>query len=280
MPEAKIYGPYKLKEDFDEEKYIRESVEETRVYLQKRLDEAYSISNSVFQTVCMFAVIDCLAQEYANYPTKNAQNVFNDFVLQFQSRYDFLEMVEPVTLFYDYEPNIKKIIKHEELHRLYPKEFPPELEVDIKDLGLFFDSTTIDEVMKKNISEEILSIIERQEGSKIKERYRERHKFISLLYKMRSKAVHELSSLGSEIKFDKDDCKKLPYYRFAGRMYEKDGFVVSDNIYELVIPNEFIYDLALNCIDNYLEYCINQKRLPFKNNSNFSRKVCLAWTDN
>ena len=55
------------------------------------LEIAYSITNKVFANICMFSIIDSLAQEYAIYPTQNVGKVFCDFVLEFQDRFDYLK---------------------------------------------------------------------------------------------------------------------------------------------------------------------------------------------
>lgn len=279
MPELRTLGPILPLTELEEEDYFKKCVEEVREFLTQKLNEAYSIPNTTFQTICMFAVIDCLAQEYANYPPIKAKETFCSFVLQFQNKYDFLELVEPVTLFYDYEPKIRKTIKYSGLYEFDSKLFHHELEVSIEDLKITLEPTPIVEIIQSQKAEEILSIIESQDGEKAKKVYMEKHRFISLLYKMRSKAVHELSSLGGEHKWEIENNNQLPYYREVSRMYVEDKSIVSDDVYELVIPNGFIYDLTLNCIENYLDYCINQKRQPFENNINFKRKVDIAWVD-
>ena len=96
---------------------------------------------------------------------------------------------------------------------------------------------------------------------------------------MRCKAVHELTHLGEEHQWDIKNGKSLPFYRSVTRGYVKDNQLIYDSIYELVIPNKFVYDLAYNCINNYLDFCLSELRMPFKNNQWPYREVFLTWND-
>ena len=277
MPEAKRIYPFKVREDYDEEAFLLQTIKEAREYLLKRLEEAYSIPYLVFSKICMLSMIDMLAQEWNNYPVNGSGAAFSKFVEKFADKYDFWEWTDPITLFYEYEPKIQKIIKSPRLHQMYPDQFPPELEVTLGSTGTY-DNKSIREIAKTSITDKLISLIDRQEDAKQKKRLIENHSFIKLLYKFRSKAVHELSSMGSEIKGANDDADE-PYYRDMGRMYVDDNFIVSCNVVELVIPRKFIYDLTLTCITNYLNYCQDEHKLPFQNNAGFKRPVDLTWVD-
>lgn len=278
MPEQQIYAPFILREDFNKYKYIKEQVDEIRTLAHKELDEAKSIDNRVFKNICLFSVLDCFAQEYANYPTDGVAKVFCDFVLRFQDKFDYLEQIEPVTLFYDYEPNIKRIVKYPELAEIDPEYANPELEISLGDFGLS-DGQNTSEIMKLDQTKVLIGIIERDQDAKRSEIYKKKHTLIQLIYKMRSKAVHELSHLGGENKWEFEDSFAEPFYRDKGRLYECNGNIVSDDVIELVIPSIFIYNLVKNAIDNYLDYCLQEQRLPFENNSNFKRTVDITWRD-
>ena len=93
---------------------------------------------------------------------------------------------------------------------------------------------------------------------------------------MRSKLVHEMSSLGSENKYENLD---EPYYRDMGRIYRVENRLVRDNVYELVFPAKFLFDLTENTIENYLDDCLSTKKDPFKNNKLGMRKVMISWND-
>lgn len=127
--------------------------------------------------------------------------------------------------------------------------------------------------------QELLRYIEKKKGKTEKEKLEKKHQMLNLIYKRRSKLVHEMSDLGMESKWDLERDTSEPFYRNMGRIYERNGEVVSDNIYELIIPNSMIYDLGLNCINNYLDFCLEEQKHPFENNCNFKRRVSKTWTD-
>lgn len=270
MPKQKYVG--KMDEGFDKSILVKEKIEEVR----RLLEEANSIPNKCFRNICMFSLIDSLAQEYANYPSTGSRKTFCDFVIRFQDKYSYLEKVEPVTLFYDYEPNIKEIEKHPELKDRAPELCSKKLEVSLDDLRIE-DETKVEQILNTNKADELLRLIERDKGSKEANKYRRKHSLIFLLYKMRSKAVHELSRMGRDNKWETNHDE--PFYRDVKRIYTRDGNIVSDDVLELVFPNKFIYNLALNVIENYLSECEKQQRLPFENNSNFKRGVVITWND-
>ena len=70
-----------------------------------------------------------------------------------------------------------------------------------------------------------------------------------------------------------------PFYRDMVRLYEFEGNIVSEDFYELVIPNRFIYNLTQNTLSNFFDFCLKEQRLPLENRSNFKRAVDLTWRD-
>ena len=278
MPKQKILGTYKVREDIDESEIIKAKIEEARSYLKKKLEEANSIQNQCYKNICMFSLIDSLAQEYADYPTQDAQKTFCDFVIKYQDRYSYLGKVEPVTLFYDYEPYIREIERHPELRDIVPELCSKEKEISLMDLRLE-DEKKVEEIIDSDKAKELLNLIERDYGVNTAEKFKKRHTLINLLYKMRSKSVHELSRMGGANNWEIQAGYDEPFYRDMSRIYTSNGNIVSDNIFELVFPSGFIYNLAANVIGNYLSECDKQQRLPFENNSNFRRDVTYTWND-
>ena len=278
MPEVIDVRPYKIIDDYNRGESIKESINKTRAFLKKKLEEANSISDEIFKRNAMITILDSLAMEFSNYPCGNSREKFVDFVLKFQNRYDFLDDVEPVTLFYDYEDKIKKSVISEKTHKLYSEIFPEELEIDLNDYGAI-EYISVPELMKSNFVTKLLDLIEKQGGKDIRDRYERKHKFINLLYKMRSKGVHEFGRLGIEHVDERLDNKEIPYYRDISVGFVENDKLVTYKIYELVIPSKFIYNLVEDCIDNYLDYCLKNKRFPYENNRGIKRKVYISWCD-
>lgn len=268
MPEPKVHCKFEVDPKYDEAKALSESISDVRVYLQKELACIDTIEDITMQAICLFAMLDCLAQEQANYPS-DSKTAFCQFVLKHQKQCDYMESVEPITLYYHVEDLIEK---EEPL-----PEFPPEKVVSIEDLGYLY-GVKMESLLEKGKSREILDYLEKKQGAAFAEKKAREHQLISLLYRMRSKAVHEMSGLG-EIWHDKNcHLPDVPYYRDVGRSYVLDGNWVYDDVIELVIPNIFLRKILVDCIDGYLTDCELSRRFPFSNN-NLKRKHRLSWYD-
>lgn len=272
MPIQTNHGKFEVDPNFDEEKYLTERIADVRAFLDKELAYIDTIQDITFQLICMFAMIDCLAQEQTNYPQESwgAKNAFCQFVLKHQKQCDYLEAVEPITLYYRVEDLIDEV---EPL-----PGFPPEKEISLDDLGYLYGDKVKD-ILPKGKSEEILAYIEGKNGKAFADKMARDHQLISLLYRMRSKAVHEMSGLGEVWHIEEKDPKPaVPYYRDVGRGYVQGEEWVSDNVVELVIPNLFVRNILTDCVDGYLSDCRDMKRLPFSNN-HMTRKHKLSWYD-
>lgn len=259
MPDKKILGQLKMRQDYILNDDVQHCVELLRSEFRAKIEHIDSLPERSLQLLCMFSLIDCLAQEWSAYTySKKSSDIFCDFVLSHQKRYDYLDMIEPVTLFYHTE---EKIIDAISLDSLGPLGMRP-----VKDILSLSKSDEIIQHLKKTVGEKYAN-------TKAKE-----HRLITLIYRMRSKIAHEITGLGVEQFSYKDFKIAEPYYNDVSRLYDDENNIVSDDIYELVIPNCFIRDILIDCIDGYLTECITQSRLPFENN-HISRRHLLSWYD-
>lgn len=268
MPKVTVEDKFEVSLDYDEAAHLAEEIADIRVYLEKELACVDAIENTTMQAICMFAMIDCLAQEEANYQG-NPHDVFCNFVLKYQKQCDYLESVEPVTLYYHVEDLIEKSSPL--------PGFPPEKLTSLEDLGYVY-GVKVEHILTKGKAQEILGYIERKMGKAFAEDKSQKHKLINLLYRMRSKAVHEMSGLGESLKPKHGLQPNVPYYRDVGRGYVLDGNWVYDDVIELVFPNTFIRSILVDCINGYLAECEAAKRFPFSNN-HITRKPNLTWYD-
>jgi hypothetical protein len=269
MPEQTKHGKFEIDPNYDEEADIAKRITEARAYLNNELTIIDGVTDVTLQLICLFAMIDCLAQEQASYP-RNSKKAFCDFVLAHQKQCDYLEEVEPITLYYHVEDDIDYVVKI--------SGFPPEKEVTIDDLGYLYGDK-VKTVLKKGKAQEILQYIEQKKGADAATKLAQEHQMISLLYRMRSKAVHEMSGLGEVWHNEgKHMMPTEPYYRDVGRGYVQGEELISDNAIELVIPNVFIRNILADCIEGYLEDCKIAKRFPFSHN-HMTRKSKLSWYD-
>ena len=269
MPITTSQGKFEVAPTYDEEKYLSQRIDEAHIFLHRELDAMDSIEDTTLQLICMFSALDRLAQEEGNYPP-DSKRAFFQFVLKYQRQCDYLEAVEPITLYYRVEELIDEIV-------LLPG-FPPEKEVSLDDLGYLY-ATKVEDILSKGKSEEILAYIEKKKGRDVSAKLAKEHQLISLLYRMRSKAVHEMSGLGETWRPEHRDIKPAePYYRDVGRLYVQGDEWMSDDVVELVIPNTFIRNILADCIEGYLDNCRITKRCPFSNN-HMTRKHVLSWYD-
>lgn len=268
MPEVTVHDNFEVRPDYDEAAHLAKEIAAVRTYLEKELACVDAIENTTMQAICMFAMIDCLAQEEANYVGK-PHDVFCNFVLKYQKQCDYLESVEPVTLYYHVEDLIDKVEHH--------LGVPSEKAISLDDLG-YAHYVKVEYYLAKEKSREILDYIERKMGKPYADKKAKEHQLITLLYRMRSKAVHEMSGLGESVTDRPDLRPTVPYYRDVGRGYILDGNWVSDNVIELVFPNVFIRNILVDCINGYLEECKADNHFPFSNNG-ITRKPNLTWYD-
>lgn len=272
MPVKTSHGKFELDSNYDEEKDLADRISDVRTFLVNELTDIDTIKDITFQLICLFAMIDCLAQEQANYPreSRKAKDAFCQFILKHQKQCDCLEEVEPITLYYRVEDDIDQVVKI--------PGFPPEKEVIIDDLGYLYGNE-VKTVLAKGKAQEILRYIEQKKGTNVANKFAHEHQLISLLYRMRSKAVHEMSGLGEAWHNEEKHMQPTePYYRDVGRGYVQGDEWVSDNAIELVIPNAFIRNILVDCIEGYLFDCEEAKRFPFSNN-HMTRKHKLSWYD-
>lgn len=269
MPEITIHGDFVIDPNYDAKAGLTRSIEESRRYLDEKIACIDTIADPTMQLICMFSMTDCLAQEWAGYPIGDSKRAFCDFVLAHQKTYNYLDKVEPVTLYYRVEDLIGK-------SPLLPG-FPPEKEVSLESLG-YIDSRLVKDILYSGMSEEILNYIEKKKGPDFAAQKAKEHRLIELIYRMRSKATHEMAGLGQETVLKKQHHFMEPYYRDAGRLYVMDNKVVSDDVCELIIPNRFVQAILADCIDGYLTECRDKCREPFSNNG-MTRKHLLSWYD-
>jgi hypothetical protein len=269
LPQPIKHSKFVKNPEYDEAKDLAKSIEEARAFLNRELSAIDKIEDITLQLIIIFSLIDRLAQEQANYPLHGFQDVFCQFVLKHQKQCDYMEEVEPVTLYYRVENLIEESI-------LIPN-FPPKKVISLDSLGYLY-SVPVKNVLTSGKTEEILEYVKTKNGFDYAEKVAREHKLISLLYRMRSKAVHEMSGLGESMGFHDELQPKEPYYRDVGRAYVQDDYWVHDDVVELVIPNVFVRNILSDCIDGYLTDCATNKRFPFSNN-NMTRIHRLSWYD-
>lgn len=268
MPEITYQGKFVVDPAYDWDKGLAKDIEFMQIFLDKKLAAVDQITDPTMQLICMFSILDCLAQERANYP-RDSKKAFCDFILAHQKQCDYMECVEPLTLYYHVEDSIDKAV-------IIPG-FPPEKEISLEALECL-DMQPAKKIILSGKAQEILDYISKKISPEFAEKTGREHQLISLIYRMRSKAVHEMSGLGEGLYSLQHPILQEPYYRYAERDYVLNRDWVFDEICELVIPNAFIRNILQDCVAGYLDECKERKRFPFTNNG-VTRKYKLSWYD-
>lgn len=237
--------------------YIDSRILEISEHFDEKVRVIRDINDKRFQVLCLFSLIESLVQEYSNYRRGGEQQKFTTFVLKFQNKWDFLRHTDPVTLFYEVQDHLDDDIN---------LEFMSE--------GCIYSP---DEVIKSGKTEEIIAYLKTSKHQNVNE-LKERHRYVDLLYRLRSKLSHESSAPGWLAEKSFGVPEPLPYYTSCSRRYSIDGKAIEDHVWELVMPVELIKQLLYECLENYLKSCEESQRVPFSNNK-FERKFRLAWYD-
>ena len=227
---------------------------ETLEWVTRKSQIIDNIPDNYFKALCYFSLIENFSQEYSNYPLQKQAESFCKFVSDFSSSYSFLTEYDPVTLYYDFEAELKG-----------------SFDLSFLDYGVNYNP---DHAVKYGRATEMIKSLEPYNK---KERI-QKHKYVRLLYSLRSKLSHELFNQHAMLATDIHLLPEYPYYIPCSRAYDKEGERVRDQIWDLVVPVGFIKNLVLECINNYLDYCLKNKNDPFENNR-LDRKSITAWYD-
>ena len=216
----------------------RKTIQGAKEWVDYNLSAALTLSNNSYSKILILSTIECFAQMFGNYPKNRSNETFCKFVLRYSSQKDILQRVCPITLHYHYANNVPiGLIRH----RIYSWE---------------------DEILV----EEACRILDSITDEKVQKTARNKHSYIKLLYSLRSKLVHELDNLGTPIEFNKE----MPSIASG-----KD--ISGDIIWTLNYPRQWLYNLAIETIHNFIGDCfIHEELLCFLDNP---RNLKLTWYD-
>lgn len=231
----------------------KQALESTKEWAVKNIEIANGVPNGTFSITLLLTIIDSFAQAEYDYPPSKESNItFQKFVLSHTEKHrEYLERLCPVTLFYDYfgSSDVKELPLT--LGRLY-SYYDPEL------------------------SEAAETILQRIPAEQ-REHAQKRHTYVALLYRLRSKLVHELNPLGTPIEF----ISNIPSVALGteyGPLKEDGTRKVTRQMWTLNFPRKYIYELTKEVIFHRIDACEEQGILPFPL-SNEPRRCELSWYD-
>ena len=138
-------------------------------WVETNLPDTLKLRNNSYSKILILSTIDCFAQMWGNYPQSRLNNEnFCKFILRYSSQRTILNQVCPVTLHYHYKKG-KLLNLHE--GQIYNWDDPI-------------------------LGEEAERILLEIEDEKEREKAKQKHTYIKLLYQLRSKVVHELDNIG------------------------------------------------------------------------------------
>ena len=230
---------------------IRERrIQFVREWAAKNITEVSACPNPLFSRLLFLSIIDAFAQGSTEYKNKSNLDCFCQFVVKYSSEKSNLEKICPVTLYYDYSG------KGYDLPRISFTE------------GMLIG---YDEKFANEEAERILLSLPEE----IRNEARKRHQYIKLLYRLRSKLVHELNAIGTPIEFEKD----TPMIS-SGSLIDVDenGKIVTTKHWTLNFPKDYLEKLKGECVFNYIDECYEQDKDPLPVNQEL-RKCTYSWYD-
>lgn len=231
--------------------YIEYSVNVWKEHISKLVDAVEKIEVKEIKLLTYCSILEMMAQEYNNFPIERLQDSFAKFVLKFQNKYNFLEKSDPITLFYREEQIIGSIVNLN----------------DLEEKVIYYSDTKI--ISDK--LDEIKNVLIEQKGKDYTEKKLKQHRYVELLYRMRCRVTHEFSAAHVWE-------TEMPevFYVHCSRGYVSKGEWVEDEVWHLKFQVNFVKDLCLNCAENYLNYCL-QNRIPPNKNNGLDRFCELSW---
>ncbi len=231
--------------------YVEYSVNSWRQWISRAMLELDKIELKEIKLLTYFSIIEMMAQEYYNFPSKN-QDTFTRFVCEFQNKYDYLELTDPITLYYRVESIVLPAITLNNL----------------EDGSVYHPKAAV--IREKFV--ELQSALTTEKGTDYADKKLKEHRYVDLLYRMRCRLSHEF--LAPHISVSESETE--PYYINWHRVFMKETVMVEDEIWQLSFPICFVKDLCINCFENYLSHCLNMRTPPNLNNG--LDRICeLSW---
>jgi len=221
---------------------ILERVNEVRQHVTHLFEDANKMGDFNLRAIVYFAIIECFAQEYFAGSGKVNAEMFCEFILEFSknnSSYSVLAEIDPVTAFYHHEQEAKQA----------------NFSLDYLEDGYKYEATQIVGLTK---SKDLTAYLSKNFKSDT-----EKHSYIKLLYKNRSKLSHNCTRPQTVPPFCHND--DTIYYMPFGNLNNFD----EPTEWKLIFPNSYLQNLFTVSIENYLEYCRTSSRDPFHNSKEY-----------
>lgn len=230
-----------------------EQIKVIRQWKERQFDLIKHIDNEFYRRILLLICIDTVAQrqdvEPDNLSSSNTE-IFTSFLLEYVKTEPYrsiLTQVCPVTLYYHYKDKLPKGAEIQLFKSRIYKAGNAELNTE---------------------AERILALIPEEQ----RESARKKHTYARLIYQMRNKLVHEMTSVGIHDVFDMDN-QGLPYISMASEM-DENGF--ESGKWFLHIPEKMVWICADESIENYLAFCEENQKKPMVDDDRYT-EIRLRW---
>ena len=206
---------------------------EIKEYYNSIIKDSELSENYIIRKLTILALTDSLAQEYYNYKGTNS-SIFENFVMKMVKKYNYLKEIDIVSLYYD-----NKIL------------------FDSNNLTLNFLEDSYEYSPNQIINESHYTLMinfAKRKGIKIN-----KYSYINLIYKYRSKIVHEFRLLGSNFK---------SMQKYNDITYLSYGFN-NKTRWEINIPYQFLKNILDECLENFLLDRLKNNQDPFVNSKSY-----------
>lgn len=223
------------------------SFDRIREWFYQQIKCVESYPSEMHRMIILLSIIDSFSQNCSQF-NRNNQEAFVAFAQQYSKKYsDVLSAVCPVTLYYTYFSNNPKVCLHLEEGRIY------DASSDVA----------------HNEACRILTYLPETQRQKAQMK----HSYAGLTYQLRNKLSHELLVLNMPLNFQQNSKEQLPHMACHYSLDEKG---MSFQHWALHIPEEFIKNVAIDAVENYLQECATKDYIPFNHQN---RKCILGWYD-
>ena len=212
--------------------------DEIRQFVNSKLSTIDAIKDMTFQTVCLFSLLECFAQEHSDYPKGEPGKVFRKFLIDFLDKedLDILNLVDPISLYY----NCDKLESIYSLDNLTPMIYNPiQIQNGCADILQACDNCLDDKCDKK-----------------------EKHKYLNLLYRCRNKISHEMQTPTTRLEWMQEE-SHISYHKVS-------------NVWHLSFHNVYLKNIFNKAIKSFINQRDKNSIDPFVNNDKARRKF-IAW---
>lgn len=267
-----------------EKEAVENSIQLIKRIVTNQICDISRLCDLTLQELCLFSILESLAQDYAGYVSDINQDTFTDFVLKFCSGISNLEEMDPVTFYYRIRSSITMRIQTD----ANPGDcIIPSLMINLeRRLRLVISSNlnnfapVINDKVIGNILGKVLDELKKPDYKCDVDMLIKQHRIVDLMYRLRCKLSHENQSSGGTGALSPLWEETVPFYINSVAIYTVAGTnnLEKQNRMQLIMPVGFVKKVLEYCLHNYMEYCRISNVSPYYRNS-LGRQHFLSWYD-